>query len=256
MAVYDLPAVINKVEEQNLSNKKIIYIGHSQGTCLMFAAMCLKNDYIKDKIKLFIALAPVARVGGVSSNFLKVLNSIKVEELFKVTKTYEVFPEDKKASKFTTWVNNNFPSVTNGILDLISDDKSLLNNNKERMSIFFNHYPSGSSLKATNHFIQLFRSDKFHGYDYGKEANMFIYGQSEPKEYNLDDIKGVDIGLFAGVEDKLATLRDVRWLKEKLSKNKNVVEYKEYEKMGHLTFLMPLEMSWFDDVLSLIKKYT
>ena len=124
------------------------------------------------------------------------------------------------------------------------------------MSIFFHHYPSGCSLKATNHFVQLFRSNKFCQYDYGKESNMHIYGQIEPKEYQLENINGVAIGLFTGTEDKLATLKDVRWLKEQLDKNNNVVEYKEFDKMGHLTFLMPLEMKWFDDVLNLIKKYT
>ncbi len=157
---------------------------------------------------------------------------------------------------FTTFMNSNFPSVTNGMLDLISDKDSLLNNNKDRLGVFFNHYPSGSSLKATNHFIQLFRSDTFSQYDYGIEANLHIYKDSKPTEYNLEKVEGVDIGLFTGVEDKLATIRDVRWLKEKLNVNKNVVEYKEYPKMGHITFLVPLEMKWFDDVLALIKKYT
>ncbi len=95
MGMYDLPAVLNKIEEKNASKKKIIYVGHSQGTSVMFSALCTINDYIKQKIKLYIALAPVARVGGVSSNFLKILNSVKIEEMFKMTKAYEVFPEDK-----------------------------------------------------------------------------------------------------------------------------------------------------------------
>jgi lysosomal acid lipase/cholesteryl ester hydrolase len=62
MADYDLPATINhalKIGNQT----KLIYIGHSQGTMITFAKLSEVNSELADKIKLFIALGPVATVG-------------------------------------------------------------------------------------------------------------------------------------------------------------------------------------------------
>jgi pimeloyl-ACP methyl ester carboxylesterase len=43
-----------------VTNKKIHYIGHSQGTMIMFAALAEKNSEIKKLLASYIALGPVA----------------------------------------------------------------------------------------------------------------------------------------------------------------------------------------------------
>jgi len=58
MAKYDEPAmidyVLNLTEQQTLS-----YIGHSQGTTLMFTALAEGFGDLAKKLNLFVALAPV-----------------------------------------------------------------------------------------------------------------------------------------------------------------------------------------------------
>ena len=43
---------------------------------------------------------------------------------------------------------------------------------------------------------------------------------------------------MAGKDDKLATIEDVRWLKENLERQGSLIFYEEY-KFGHLAFLLP-----------------
>lgn len=254
MGLYDIPAILNHIKNYNKSGEKVIYIGHSQGTCMLFSALTQKLQYFQNNIKLFIALAPVAKVGSMNSSFLKFLKSIHFHKLLKTAKQHEVFPNTEKNNKFNSWINKNFSSMTNLMLDMISDKNSKENNNLERLGVYLTHYPAGTSLKAINHFIQNYNSKKFNKYDYKEEANMFIYKQSEPCEYDLKQINNFPIALISGKEDKLASPDDVKWLREELGSN--VVYFKEYDNMGHITFLMGKDITWFKETLEFMVKFT
>ena len=121
------------------------------------------------------------------------------------------------------------------------------------MKVYLTHYPSGTSLQAMNHFIQNFQNKNFAQYDYKITANMRIYGQSKPLEYDLSKIKEIPIALFGGKEDKLATEEDIEWLKLKIGEN--LVFNKIYEKMGHLSFLMSNDLTWINDAILLIDAF-
>jgi hypothetical protein len=56
---------------QHTGNAKITYIGHSQGTTQMFYQLAKSNTDWKDKINLFVALAPVTRMANASSELMK-----------------------------------------------------------------------------------------------------------------------------------------------------------------------------------------
>ena len=47
----------------------------------MFAGMCLNPQYFKDKIKLFVAIAPVIRLTNVRSELIKTANNYVVKKL-------------------------------------------------------------------------------------------------------------------------------------------------------------------------------
>ena len=72
MAKYDVPAMVDHVlASVNASN--LVYVGHSQGTMIMFAGLSM-NETLQSKVKLFIALSPVATIGHLENNsLLKVL---------------------------------------------------------------------------------------------------------------------------------------------------------------------------------------
>jgi pimeloyl-ACP methyl ester carboxylesterase len=64
---YDVPAVIDHVQTTTNSSK-VGYIGHSQGTAIMFGLLSTQFKY-NDIIEPFIALAPVTTVGYSTTPF-------------------------------------------------------------------------------------------------------------------------------------------------------------------------------------------
>lgn len=65
MSNYDLTAMVNYVTKTT-SQPQIFYVGHSQGTLIQFAQLS-KNKDLASKIKLFVALGPVATVRAIKS---------------------------------------------------------------------------------------------------------------------------------------------------------------------------------------------
>ena len=61
MGVYDQPAMIDYITEHT-GQKKLTYMGHSEGTTQMFIGASLKPDYFKEKVEYFVALAPIVRL--------------------------------------------------------------------------------------------------------------------------------------------------------------------------------------------------
>ena len=78
----------------------------------------------------------------------------------------------------------------------------------------------------------------FEHFDYGKEENLKRYGQEEAPPIPIENIKEFPIAILAGVEDKLAHIEDVRWLRDRMTTQGSMVFYEEY-KFGHLSFLLP-----------------
>jgi hypothetical protein len=57
--------------------------------------------------------------------------------------------------------------------------------------------------------------------------------------------------MFVGAKDELADAIDNEWAKTQL---KTLTYYQEYP-LGHLTFMVGKDMSYFNDVLKIINKY-
>lgn len=82
MAAYDVPAMINYILETT-QQEKLYYIGHSQGTMVAFAKFSSDQE-LASKIKLFLALGPVATVGNLVSpiKYLADLGAFSHQELW------------------------------------------------------------------------------------------------------------------------------------------------------------------------------
>jgi pimeloyl-ACP methyl ester carboxylesterase len=77
----DLPATINYILKAT-GQTQLYYIGHSQGTEIGFAEFG-RNPEVAAKVKLFVALAPVAQFGHVKGAMKKLApfaNDIEVGE--------------------------------------------------------------------------------------------------------------------------------------------------------------------------------
>ena len=252
MGLYDIPAVIKYIKEKNKSNEKIIYFGHSQGTTSMFSGLIQKYDFYKENIKLFVALAPIARLNHLDSTLLSILSKISMHKLLNQIELLEICPNSEGTQKVLNFMDKYANGLTNFVLGLISDEDSKQCNDKNAISVYLNHFPCGCSLKCLIHFIQIIDNKKFVFFDYQKEANFHIYYQITPPEYDFSKIKDLSIILIGGENDKLSTREDIKWLVNEL--NENVIYAKIVENMGHLSFLIGKDFTWFNDVLKIIIK--
>lgn len=66
MAQYDLPAMLEHVLVET-GAEKVVYVGHSMGTTVFFAAMSSLPEQYQDRIAAMVALAPVATLTSVTS---------------------------------------------------------------------------------------------------------------------------------------------------------------------------------------------
>eukprot|EP00347_Sterkiella_histriomuscorum_P002574 403367625 len=252
MARFDQPALFDFVLGRT-GVKKVSYIGHSQGTTQMFCALSENMDFFKERMNLFVAYAPVVKVDGVTSSIIKMVkNNQKVDKFMKKYGMYELTPL-KKNNKSVAYMHKLFPGVSNFGVKLLSDENPAECDRKSLES-FLAHYPSGTSLKSILHFKQMMNNGIFEHYDYGSEENLKRYGSEAPPEIPLQNIQDFPIALFAGIEDKLANIDNVRWLKDELTRQGSCIQYEEH-KIGHLAFLIPRELKVYQSTLNLLKAF-
>ncbi|GFR80953.1 lipase [Elysia marginata] len=65
MAKYDLPATIYYILNQT-GDEQLFYVGHSQGTAIAFARFS-EDQELASRVKHLMALAPIGRVGNMTS---------------------------------------------------------------------------------------------------------------------------------------------------------------------------------------------
>lgn len=214
MADYDLPAVFSYIYSR--TNKKISYVGHSQGTMQMHIALSKNNPIVEKYIDKYFGLGPVALVKHASSNLVNLLDKSGLVQWYHLRKIYEFMPS---FGWFQTDVGIlfcvNFPQVCGDFLKEMCDaDPSL--DNYDRYDVIIGHEPSGTSIMNMEHWKQAFDRGHFQAFDYGSvTANNIHYGQPSPPTWNLKNIK-VPVRLFAGSTDELADPTDVAWLWESL----------------------------------------
>ncbi|GFS27224.1 lipase [Elysia marginata] len=71
MAQYDLPAIIYYILNQT-GHEQLYYVGHSQGTAIAFARFS-EDQELASRVKHLMALAPISRVGHITSPPLRLM---------------------------------------------------------------------------------------------------------------------------------------------------------------------------------------
>lgn len=252
MAQYDVPANIRHILSTT-KQENLVYVGHSQGTTQMFAALTdpKTRDEINKKVKLFIALAPVVYLPHCTSKITRMIADNRfILSGLKTFGIHELMPgacsKTSKQSNFESFICKKVPAMCDVVVSIFDEDGH--GNNKAKMPIYVRHSPSGSSLRTLLHFKQnLLQKNKenpeFRMYDFGSSRrNKEHYGQSQPPEYDLSQIK-IPVRGFIGTEDKLGDPTDNQLLKRDLLKLG--VDYQDFtfNKCGHMTFMWAYDAS-------------
>lgn len=230
MAKYDLPAMVNYALNTT-GQKQLFYVGHSEGTMMIFAGLS-ENKSLNKKIRTAFALAPVARLEHASSpiTYLSEFES-EIKAFFNLMGVRKFMPSGEFVRKLADMTCSFDSDVCENFLFLIagSDSKNM---NATRTPVYLTHTPAGTSVKNLLHFAQLIEDGKFQKYDYGL-MNLYHYGSLTPTVYDLGSIE-TELVLFSGGQDTLADPKDVDWLEGRLksvTKRYNIPEY------NHLDFI-------------------
>lgn len=232
---YDLPAVIEMV--QNLTgHHKVGYVGHSQGTLMMFGLLSTRPEYA-DIVEPFVALAPVAYCHHTKSpaKYFAVYTPVfqHVDMWFGSSNAAIRYLAPKVCGPdfMKKEICSNIVFLGTGF------DESEFD--MDRAEAYLTHMPSGTSYKNIAHYGQQILNRNWARYDHGVVGNKIKYGQIHPPTYDLSRIRSKSIVLFTAENDWLAAPGDVALLRSKLTvqpyKVYNITE--EMPKWNHIDFV-------------------
>jgi len=253
MANIDLPTQINYALEYT-GQDQLFYIGHSQGTTQAFAGF--QNSTLASKIKLFVALAPVAYAGHLTSEFMQTLAFLHIDTALELIGWNKFLVQH-------CWLDNLLDftcDLDDGIVCQVSmcvvAGCNPSNINTTRYDIYMQLDPAGTSVQNINHWGQMVRDNNFCYYDFlSRHENEKHYGQADPPCYDLSQMTA-PVAIFSGGKDKLADPTDVSRLIDEL--NPNVIKYSTqigyYE---HMDFVWGLDaaIQLYPQVISLLQQY-
>jgi len=247
MSHYDLPASFEYIHRE--TNKNITYVGHSQGTTIMFAALSEREPSVVKYLNRFIALAPVAWVQHIKSGPMWLMAHSTLASLLVKHGINQFMPSNFRESEMGHWFCALFAAECGNFLKfLVGADPDY--DNSKQFNLILEHEPGGTSTMNALHWRQQVLSARFCKYDYGTDGNMQQYGQPSPPDYNVSNIN-VPVYLFFGTEDSLVDTRDSQTLLDNL-KGSPHVQYKYYP-AGHITYIWSKNISfYYQDLLDII----
>ena len=234
-ALIDLPTTIDYVRNATKS-KTVGYIGHSQGTLVMFALMSSKKEY-NDVIKPFIALAPIGTVAGVRTPVKYLANNQILLDYFR-WRGGEFLPSTAYIRSLAERVcESRYTFVcTNLMFVLAGYDQEQLN--ITRTAVYLTHTPAGTSAWNMVHLAQMVKTEKrVQRFDLGRLGNMQKYGQEKPPEYHFERITNKYIALMSSQNDWLSDSRDVDYIRSKLVMPPILDYVVEYPQWNHVDFI-------------------
>jgi len=233
MALIDFPTNIDYVLSAT-GVKKIAYIGHSEGTIQAFAGL-VSNPSIADKLHVYIALAPVAYVGGISVELIRILAKFDADELLILLGVREFYLPNLAHTLLPDLCDLR-PSLCGYGSAIFYGEDSYLNDT--RLDLYTIYEPFPTSAKNIIQWAQGVQSNKFQKFDYGIAGNLKHYGQTTPPQYDLSKFPTtLPTILVSGGIDGLADPTDVSLLVKQLPSNANVTVIHR-DDYGHLDPLL------------------
>ncbi|KAH7706879.1 Protein LIPL-1 [Aphelenchoides avenae] len=241
MVQYDLDAMISYALKQT-GEESLYYVGHSQGTLIMFAKLSDDPNF-HSKVRRVFALAPVATVQYIKgmleyiATYFYVIDDIFWElfgggEFLPTEGIMKVVSKWVCGEKIDEWICDN-------LVFLIMGPESH-QFNASRTPVYTSHNPAGTSTQNILHWAQMVRSGRFQKFDYGSPwKNRDHYGQLRPPVYDLSRFNA-PLHIYHSDTDWLADEADVdEHLIPKLNRNylQEVVKLKDY---NHIDFIWGL----------------
>ncbi|OVA03063.1 hypothetical protein BVC80_8859g17 [Macleaya cordata] len=222
LALNDLTEMINYI--YSITNSKMYFVGHSQGTIMALAAFA-RTDIV-DKVDAAALLCPISYLGHISAQFVLRAVGTHLDQV----------------GFFDIGVH-----LINSICDGHIDCNDLLTSltgknccfNNSHVDFYLEYEPHPSSSKNLNHLFQMIRKGKFAMYDYGWWGNLKQYGVFQPPAFDLSSIpSSLPIWMGYGGNDALADVTDLEQTVNELESKPELLYLESY---GHIDFVLSVE---------------
>ncbi|CAL2045946.1 unnamed protein product [Caenorhabditis brenneri] len=239
---YDLRQQIEYTLEQT-GQKSLFYVGHSQGTTVMFARLAEADAAWQSKIRIFFAMGPTA-------GFMKPFMPFTLLETDTLQKLIQ-FVLDGKFGIMPVQIPK---SITSTIVDFCSSKylsllctagfhiasklEKLGQVNASRIPIILSHFPSTTSTLNMLHWMQIFKYHELRRLDLGEQRNMLAYGQKEAPKLDIGNITAQTI-LYFSKDDQITDEVDVRDIIIK-NMGPGLIENYDLDHFTHLDFAIGL----------------
>ncbi|CAD5225682.1 unnamed protein product [Bursaphelenchus xylophilus] len=211
MQRYDLPALFDLIA--NITGQsQFYYVGHSQGTYIMFTKLS-DDPSFSHRVKKFFALGPGVRFQNIQGPFKFVCDSSEAPILSRFW-DWTAYTEfglgllGQHIVKFLTrWTcaTSAQKSYCSNIFYWFSGSSSTLN--ESRIAVYTNHIPTGISTATIQKYCQTIDpvTGGFKFYKFPtREENLEKYGQEDAPYYNLTKMD-VPLYLYSCPNDILTT---------------------------------------------------
>ncbi|XP_023947434.2 lipase 3-like [Bicyclus anynana] len=220
---YDVPATIDYVLKYT-GEDKVNFICYSQSGTTLLILCSERPGYCESKVNVFLGLAPSVKISNMKSTVVRVFleSLIRLKGILTTLGINEVLAKGGVTHDFIGLVCLLRPAANiicgtgAGFLDS-SHPGSVTGETWQMVS---RHTPAGTSLRTLLHYSQIFKTDKFEKYDFGKARNLEVYGTEQPPTYNLANVT-VPVVLLHGSNDHFIDENNMLWLQQELQ---NVLE--------------------------------
>ena len=247
MGVYDAKANIDHIMKIT-GYQKVVYVGYSQSSGAILAGMAVNPGYFKKHLKSVTLWAPVGNMEH-SNSLLGIVYYSYIMYALEYMGIRELFQYDPSLCSFTSVLCKLNPAICNLMLAIVTDMNPYYDN-QDRWEVIMAHYPVGTSVLSLLHMVEM---KIYRGFV--KHRKTVFHDVEEYDLNNLDHT--VPIAMMVGKNDQMATPKDAQWLAGVLNKNKALKFYKEYNFMGHITFVIPskLVQQYLHDTVEFIKAH-
>ncbi|CAL8080473.1 unnamed protein product [Orchesella dallaii] len=260
MGIYDIPAVLDKIEEIT-GNEKVYYVGYSMGTTAYFVALS-EIPALNDRFIAAFMLSPVA-FNGHATNPLRLIAPTlgtgeqylldpilrgRIDQQYQLQRLFNVSIAD-----ICTPTAMRCGLCANTIFAIFNYDAPQMN--YTNLPNILSKFPNSISVKTLVHYTQTMNSCLFQKFDYGILENLKRYKNIIPPSYDLSKITAKTY-FFHGDYDNLAVPEDVAYTQSKML-NTTVVENirVDWSMFNHLDFQMAKDADTlvYNQVLDLIQ---
>ncbi|XP_043713736.1 triacylglycerol lipase 1 [Telopea speciosissima] len=229
LALYDLVEMITYV--YSITNSKIFYVGHSQGTIMALAAFTQPD--IVEMVEAAALLCPISYLGHISAQFVLSMVSMHLDQMLLAMGIHQLnFRSDMGVQLMDSFCDGRIDC--GNLLSSITGKNCCFN--ESRVDFYLEYEPHPSSSKNLNHLFQMIRKGTFAKYDYGWRENLKQYGYLQPPAFDLGRIpKSLPLWMGYGGNDALADVMDVEHTLKELQSKPELLYLDNY---GHIDFIL------------------